>query len=51
MWVRLRGNYLRDKARDRRADKQSRDSAIADLLTTSVGLVLAVNAARAAYHG
>ena len=44
------GNYLRDKARDRRADKQSRDSAIADLLTASVEMVLAVNTARAAYQ-
>ena len=44
------GNYLRDKARDRRADKQSRDAAIADLLTASVELVLAVNAIRAAYQ-
>src|SRR5580698_980225 len=38
------GSYLRDKARDRRADRQARDSALADLLTTSVELVLAVNA-------
>ena len=44
------GNRYLDKARDRRADKQSRDSAIADLLTASAELVLAVNAARAAYQ-
>ena len=44
------GNYLRDRARERMADKQSRDSAIADLLTASAELVLAVNAARAAYQ-
>jgi hypothetical protein len=33
------GNYLLERARDRRAARQSRDSAIADLLTTSVELV------------
>jgi len=44
------GNYLRDRARDRRAGQLARDSAIADLLTTSVALVLAVNAIRAAYQ-
>ena len=44
------GNYLRDKVRHRRADRQARDSALADLLTTSVELVLAVNAIRAAYQ-
>jgi hypothetical protein len=44
------GNYLLDRARDRRADRKSRDSALADLLTTSVELVLAVNVIRAAYQ-
>jgi hypothetical protein len=44
------GNYLLDQARDRRAARQARASAIADLLTTSVELVLAVNAIRAAYQ-
>lgn len=44
------GNYVLGKARDRQAEKQARDSAIADLLTTSVELVLAVNAIRAAYQ-
>jgi len=44
------GNYLLETARGRRADKRARDSAIADLLTTSVELVLAVNAIRAAYQ-
>jgi hypothetical protein len=44
------GNYVLGQARDRRADKQSRDSAIADVLTTAVELMLAVNAIRAAYQ-
>jgi hypothetical protein len=44
------GNYVRGKARDRRAEKQARDSAIADLLTTSVELALGVNAVRAAHQ-
>ena len=45
-----RPGRLRDRARDRRAEKLARDSAIADLLTTSVELVLAINAIRAAYQ-
>ena len=44
------GNYLLDRARDRRASRQARDAAIADLLTTSLELVLAVNSIRAAYQ-
>jgi len=44
------GNYLLERARDRRAGRQARDSAIADLLSTSVELVLAVNVIRAAYQ-
>jgi len=44
------GSYMLDRARDRRAAGQSRDSAIADLITTSVELVLAVNTIRAAYQ-
>jgi hypothetical protein len=44
------GNYLLDRARDRRASRQARDAAIADLLTTSVELLLAVNGVRGAYR-
>ena len=44
------GSYLLERARSRRDARQSRDSAIADLLTTSVELVLAVNTIRAAYQ-
>lgn len=44
------GSYMLDRARDRRAAARSRDSAIADLITTSIELVLAVNTIRAAYQ-
>jgi hypothetical protein len=44
------GNALLDILHDHRARKRARDAAIADLLTASVELVLAVNAVRAAYQ-
>lgn len=44
------GSYLLERARSRRDARQARDSAIADLLTASVELVLAVNTIRAAYQ-
>jgi hypothetical protein len=44
------GNALLDMVRARRAARESRGAAIAEVLTASIDLVLAVNAIRAAYQ-
>ena len=44
------GNALLDMARARRAGRESRDAAIAEVLAASMDLVLAVSAIRAAHQ-
>lgn len=49
--ITLAGNTYRDRLKERRAGRQARDQAIAELLAAVVELVTGVQAIRAAYEG
>lgn len=48
--VAFAGNTWRDRIKDRKAERQARDQAIAELLTSIVDLLSGIQAIRTAYH-